>query len=237
MKFILIILLAFSSLCYGQNSNSNDAIHLPYNKLLQKYVTSSGLVNYKGLIQDEKILDKYLNELSNNMPGKSSSRKASLAYWINAYNAFTLKLILNNYPLQSITNLHTGKPWDVKWITLGNKKYSLNNIENDIIRPVFKDSRIHFVLNCAAMSCPPLLNRAFTANNLEETMEVRTKTFINSAANNLEATKINVSKVFDWYKDDFGDVITFINKYSSVKVRKNTLITYKDYNWNLNKTK
>jgi len=237
MKFIIIILLSFSSLCYGQKSILNEAIHTPYHNLLQKYVTSTGLVNYSGLKKDEKTLDRYLSELSKNTPDNLTTRKAALAYWINAYNAFTLKLILNNYPLNSITDIHNGKPWDVKWITLGNKKYSLNNIENDIIRPVYKDGRIHFVLNCAAISCPPLLNQAFTSNNLEEQMDARTRDFINSGANDLASAKIKVSKVFDWYRKDFGDVTTFINKYSRVKVNNNALISYKDYNWNLNKSK
>ncbi len=237
MKSILILLVTFSSLCYGQERRSNDEIHQPFNNLLQKYVTSTGSVNYLGLKQDEKILDKYLNELSKNIPDNSYSRNASLAYWINAYNAFTLKLILDNYPLKSITDLNNGKPWDVKWITLGNKKYSLNNIENDIIRPGYKDGRIHFALNCAAISCPPLLNKAFTANNLEELLEARTSSFINSQANDLGATKITVSKVFDWYKKDFGDVNAFINKYSKTKINKNAFISYKEYNWNLNKNK
>lgn len=237
MKSILIILLTFSSLCYGQKSKFDDQTHQQFNNLLQKYVTSTGSVNYLGLKQDEKTLDKYLNELSKNIPDNSSSRNASLAYWINTYNAFTLKLILDNYPLKSITDLNNGKPWDVKWITLANKKYSLNNIENDIIRPVYKDARIHFVLNCAAISCPPLLNKAFTSNNLEEFMEASTRSFINSQANDLSSTKIKISKVFDWYKKDFGDVTAFISKYSKTKINTNALISYKEYNWNLNKNK
>jgi hypothetical protein len=236
MKFIFIILLTFSTVCYSQKSKSDDQTHQLFNNLLQKYVTSYGSVNYLALKQDEKSLDRYLNELSKNIPDNSSSRNVSLAYWINAYNAFTLKLILDNYPLKSITDLNNGKPWDVKWITLGNKKYSLNNIENDIIRPVYKDARIHFALNCAAISCPPLLNKAFTSNNIEELMDTQTRNFINSQANDLGSTKIKVSKVFDWYKKDFGDVTAFISKYSKTKINSNALISYKEYNWSLNKS-
>ena len=85
-----------------------------------------------------------------------------MAYWINVYNAFTIKMIVDNYPVSSITKLHGGKPWDVKWIELGEKKYSLNEIEHNILRPQFKDARIHFAVNCAAQSCPPILNKAWT---------------------------------------------------------------------------
>ena len=237
MKFILILLLTFSSLCYSQKRKSDEYTHQLLNSLLQKYVTSAGSVNYSGLKQDEKSLDRYLNELSKSIPDNSSNRNESLAYWVNAYNAFTLKLIIDNYPLKSITELNSGKPWDVKWITLGNKKYSLNNIENDIIRPVYKDARIHFALNCAAISCPPLLNKAFNSYNIEELLDTQTRNFINSQANDLGSTKIKVSKVFEWYKKDFGDVTTFINKYSKTKINNNALISYKEYNWNLNRSK
>lgn len=229
--------MTFSSVCFAQKSKPDDGLHQPFDNLLQKYVRTTGQVDYSGLKQDENILDKYLNDLSKNVPDNSSGRNVSLAYWINAYNAFTLKLILENYPVKSINDLYKGKPWDVKWINLGSKKYSLNNIENDIIRPVHKDARIHFVLNCAAVSCPPLLNKAFTANNLEALMESRTRNFINSTANELGSTKVKISKVFDWYKKDFGDVITFINRYSKTKISNNALISYKEYNWNLNKSK
>ena len=237
MKFILIILLTFSSVCYSQNKKSDVYTHQLFNNLLQKYVTSAGSVNYSGLKQDEKSLNRYLNELSKSKPDNSSNRNGTLAYWINAYNAFTLKLILDNYPLKSITELNSGKPWDVQWIALGNKKYSLNNIENDIIRSVYKDARIHFALNCAAISCPPLLNKAFTSNNIEELLDTQTRNFINSQANDLSSTKIKLSKVFEWYKKDFGDVTIFINKYSKTKINSNALISYKEYNWNLNRSK
>ena len=237
MKFILIILLTFSSVCYSQNKKSDVYTHQLFNNLLQKYVTSAGSVNYSGLKQDKKSLNRYLNELSKSKPDNSSNRNGTLAYWINAYNAFTLKLILDNYPLKSITELNSGKPWDVQWIALGNKKYSLNNIENDIIRSVYKDARIHFALNCAAISCPPLLNKAFTSNNIEELLDTQTRNFINSQANDLSSTKIKLSKVFEWYKKDFGDVTIFINKYSKTKINSNALISYKEYNWNLNRSK
>ena len=209
---------------------SNDG----FDNLLKKYVTASGEVNYKGFKKDELTLDNYLKSLAAKTPDKTWSKDASLAYWINAYNAFTIKLILKNYPLKSIIDLDAGKPWDVAWIELGGKKYSLNNIENDIIRPQYKDPRIHFAVNCAAKSCPPMNNTAFTEANINALLDSRTKNFINSSANEISTASIKISKIFDWYKDDFSNVITFLNKYSNTKINSGAKIEYKNYDWSLN---
>ena len=179
-------------------------------------------------------MDNYLKSLAAKIPDKTWNKDASLAYWINTYNAFTIKLILKNYPLKSITDLNGGKPWDVIWIELAGKKYSLNNIENDIIRPQFKDPRIHFALNCAAQSCPPLNNSAFTETNINGLLDNRAKNFINSSANDINATSIKISKIFDWYKEDFNNVYKFLNKYSNTKINSGAKIEYKVYDWSLN---
>ena len=208
--------------------------HQAFNNLLQKYVSNDGKVNYKGLKNDKAALETYITILAKQIPDNTWSKNAALAYWINAYNAFTLKLIVDNYPVKSITNLSGGKPWDVKNIELAGKKYSLNNIENDIIRPTYKDARIHFAVNCAAVSCPPLSNTAFTEANINDLLNTRTKIFINSSANIITASKIRISKIFDWYKADFEDVPAFINKYSTIKTITITGIEFNEYNWNLN---
>lgn len=209
--------------------------HQPWNDLLKANVSSSGKVNYKGFKSSEAALDTYLEDLKNNAPESSWSRNEKLAYWINAYNAFTVKLIVDNYPVSSITKLHGGKPWDVKWIKIGGKNYSLNNIENDIIRPRFKEPRIHFAVNCAAQSCPPLLNRAWTANNLNSYFDKQTKAFINNSKyNNINASSVEVSKIFEWYGEDFGNLITFLNKYTSTKIDAGAKVSYKEYDWTLN---
>ncbi|MFN8243726.1 MAG: DUF547 domain-containing protein [Ferruginibacter sp.] len=229
---VLASLLMFSMTGKGQTGSVIS--HQAYNSLLQKYVSAAGKVNYKGLKKEKAVLEGYLQELSKSVPDKTWNKNASLAYWINAYNAFTIKLILDNYPVSSITKLHNGKPWDVKWILLGGKTYSLNNIENDIIRPQYNDPRIHFAVNCAAVSCPPLSNTAFTESNINSLLTSRATSFINSAANELSASKIKLSKIFEWYKTDFGNTILFINKYSKTKINDNAIIEYKDYDWNLN---
>lgn len=234
MKKLLMLLLFFSYVFNGYGQQSAGSNHQAFQSLLQKYVTAAGKVNYKGLKKDRAALETYLKELNKAVPDKTWSTNASMAYWINAYNAFTIKLIVDNYPVSSITKLHGGKPWDVKWIELGGKKYSLNNIENDIIRPQYKDARIHFAINCAAVSCPPLANTAFTEANINALLTTRTSAFINSSSNEISAASIKVSKIFEWYKTDFGNLTDFINKYSKSKVNSTATITYNDYNWDLN---
>lgn len=209
--------------------------HQTFNELLSKYVDDQGKVNYQAFSKETEKLDGYLNELSEKSPQSSWSRDQKLAYWINAYNAFTIKLILNNYPVKSITDIEGGKPWDSKWIKLGESKYSLNQIENEIIRPRFNEPRIHFAVNCAARSCPPLANQAFTDENLELLLQEQTKSFINDAGfNEIAASSISISKIFEWYADDFGNIISFLNKYSDKKIDAQAKVTFRDYNWSLN---
>ncbi len=236
MKFRLLLSAAvlFFFTAAKSQSDLTQASHQGFNSLLQKYVSATGKINYKGLKKDKVLLDAYTTELAKQIPAKNWTANASLAYWINTYNAFTLKLIVDNYPVTSITKLHSGKPWDVKWIELAGKKYSLNNIENDIIRPTFKDPRIHFAVNCAAVSCPPLSNIAFTDANINSLLTARTTTFLNSSANEIAPGKIKVSKIFDWYKADFGELTSFINKYSKTKANENAVIEFKEYDWSLN---
>jgi len=209
--------------------------HEVWDELLEANVSSTGKVNYQGIKKSETKLDAYIKMLSANTPQSGWDREKEMSFWINAYNAGTVKMILNNYPLKSIMDLHGGKPWDVKWLELGEKKYSLNEIEHDILRPKFKDARIHFAVNCAAKSCPALLNKAWTPDNLESNFEKQTKAYINNSAfNTISENSIQISKIFDWYASDFGDIITFFNKYSNVKISPSAKVSYKEYDWRLN---
>ena len=146
-----------------------------WDSLLQKHVSDDGLVNYAAFKTDQPLLDSFLNLLSTHPPLPEWSGADKMAYWINAYNAFTIDLILDHYPVSSIMRLDGGKTWDVRRIKIGEKKYSLNQIENEILRTEFKDPRIHFAINCAARSCPPLLNRAYTAGRLDSLLDQRTR--------------------------------------------------------------
>lgn len=214
-----------------------DLSHSVFNNLLKKYVSSTGKVDYKGIKSEKDKLYEYLEVLEANPPQQSWDRNKRLAYWINAYNANTIKMIIENYPTSSITKI-TAKPWDQAIAKIGDKTYTLNQIENEIIRPTFKEPRIHFAVNCAAKSCPKLHNEAFMPEKLDAQLEKMAKAFINNKeANVISEKKAELSKIFEWYKDDFaaaGGVIAFINKYSDVEVKDNAKVTYREYDWNLN---
>jgi len=209
--------------------------HDKWDQLVRKYVSASGKVNYKGIKTEKANLDAYLKNLDDNPIRDNWSKAKKMAYWINAYNAFTIKMIVDNYPVSSIIKLHGGKPWDVKSIHLGGKTYNLNNIENDILRPKYKDARIHFAVNCAAQSCPPILNQAWTESNLSQMLEKQTKTFINNAKfNTIKSSEVEISKIFEWYAVDFGNIVDYLNKYSNTQINKNAKVKYKEYDWTLN---
>ena len=232
---ILICLFIFLS---GKTAVVAQPDFKSWDTFLKKYVSVSGDVDYKSIKANKKELEAITKAFSETSVLTSWSKNDQLAFWINAYNVFTIDLIVNHYPIKSIQNLDGGKPWDVKRIAIGGKKYSLNNIENDIIRPQFKDARIHFAVNCAAKSCPPILNSAFFGKTLDEQLDAVTKKFIsNTKYQNITPGKMTLSKIFDWYKVDFGDIFTFINKYNAIKVNKNTAIVYKEYDWSLNEKK
>ncbi|MEL6254987.1 MAG: DUF547 domain-containing protein [Bacteroidota bacterium] len=210
--------------------------HEAWDKLLKKYVSPSGKVNYKGFKSEMGAFQAYLDHLVANPPQAGWSRNKIRAYWINAYNAFTVKTILDNYPLKSITNL--GKPWDKKFIKIGGNTYSLNDIEHNILRAKYFDSRIHFAVNCASFSCPKLLNKAFTESNVSAQMGSLASIYINDSRHNkITPEKAELSQIFEWYQGDFtkkGSLIDYINKYSKVKLNPDAEISFKAYNWNLN---
>lgn len=219
----------------GPEDPKGSPDHSIWDALLRKHVNPQGMVDYAALRSDRAELQRYLNELSSSTPQPDWPEMEQLVYWINAYNAFTIQLILEHYPVKSIRDIDNGNPWDVKWIQLGGKTYSLNQIENDIIRPQFNEPRIHFAVNCAAKSCPPLLNRAWTAAIAERFLEAQTLAFINNPAyNTLSAEKAEVSQIFNWYGADFGDVRAFINQYAKTPVDATTTLQFKSYDWALN---
>ncbi len=212
--------------------------HMVWNGLLKANVTSKGNVNYKAMKSSIAKIESYLNHLKENSPKKDWNKNEKLAYWINLYNASTVYLIAKNYPTKSITNLSGGKPWDKKFVKSGEEVYSLNQIENEIVRPQFKEPRIHAALNCAAVSCPNLLNEAFVPGKLNNQLDKQTKVWINDISKNkLEPNKVKISQIFDWYKEDFkadGGVVAFINKYATSKVSPKAKVSYLEYNWGLN---
>lgn len=219
--------------------NSDFHTYSSLTKFLSTYVSSNGNVNYAGIKKNYDGLKKVLIELKNNSPKSDWSRNQKLAYWINVYNMYTIKLVVDHYPISSITKI-TAKPWDKKFITIDGKTYSLNDIEHNIIRAKYNEPRIHFALNCASASCPKLLNKAYTASNLSAQLTRQTKAFLSDKSKNdfSNSSSIKISKIFDWYKGDFtkngGSVVSFINKYQDAQLNS-PKIGYMEYSWELNK--
>ncbi|CDF78109.1 conserved hypothetical protein (DUF547) [Formosa agariphila KMM 3901] len=254
MKHYLILLVCISFLTfskgYGINTSQNSFTtyansipkdilpavdHAQWSDLLSKHVTDEGNVDYKGFKSDEEALQAYLKILKENPPSEFWSEKEVLAYWINVYNAFTVRLILDNPSVKSIKDIK--EPWDKKFILIGKKWYSLGDIEHNILRKM-NEPRIHFAINCASYSCPILLNTAYTAERLDAQLEVASYRFVTDASKNaITKEAIQISKIFEWFAEDFeeqGGVISFLNTYSTVEIDADAEVTYKDYNWSLN---
>lgn len=209
--------------------------HASWNDLLQKHVSNNGNVDYKGFKKYQFELNNYFKVLNDSLPNETHSREYSLAFWINAYNAFTIDLILRNYPIKSIKDIKN--PWDQRIWKLGNKWYNLNDIEHQILRKM-DEPRIHFAIVCASVSCPKLRNEAYTAEKLEQQLTKATKDFLNdSSKNTLTADKMELSKIFQWFTKDFtqnGSLIDFINQYYETEISSQAKKTFKEYNWDLN---
>lgn len=220
--------------------------HQVWDQLVKKHVKSNGMVNYKGFIQDRAILEQYLQLISSSAPDRKTwSKNEQLAFWINAYNAFTVKLIIDNYPTKSIKDLGpklkipvVSDVWHYKFFKIGGVESSLDEIEHSILRKEFDEPRIHFAINCASVSCPPLLNEAFVPEKLETQLQKVAVAFVNDPSRNkLSPEAVQISSIFSWFKGDFtkkGSLIDFLNQYSKIKIKPNAKISHLDYNWNLN---
>jgi hypothetical protein len=227
-------------------SNANPPQHQAFTSLLQKHVDEQGMVDYKGFLRDREQLKAYLETLESNPPNPQEwSEAEQLAYWINAYNAYTIDLILEHYPLKSIKDIGSAiqvpfvnSPWDIKFINIKGKKFDLNNLEHNIIREEFNEPRIHFALVCAARSCPKLRREAYTAEKLDAQLSQQAKQFLTDPAKNrIGEQEVQLSKLFNWYQGDFtkkGSLIDFLNKYAPLTIQPDAEISYLDYDWRLN---
>jgi hypothetical protein len=211
------------------------SIHTSWNELLKKHVSEQGTVNYKGFKNDRLKLLDYFKTLNQSLPKETDSKAYTLAYWINAYNAFTIDLILRHYPIKSIKDIK--KPWDQRYWKLGEKWYNLNDIEHEILRKM-NEPRIHFAIVCASISCPKLQNKAFTPSHLELQLFKATDDFLNDhTRNSLSENSVELSKIFQWFAKDFKkneSLIDFLNQYSTIKISAKAKTSYKHYNWDLN---
>ena len=234
MKKILISLIAILTLSQVSAQTSI------FNDLLQKHVTKDGVVDYKAFKNDEAKLNSFIAYLEKTSPDNTWSANKQKAFWINAYNAYTIKLILENYPLKSIMNIkQKGKTaWKIPFAKVGGKTYTLDHIEHKILRKKLFDPKIHVGVNCASGSCPKLGNKAFTEENVEAELTQLMKDFVNdSSRNKITTKKVKISEIFNWFKSDFtknGSVIDYLNKYSETEINSKAKISYLKYDWSLN---
>jgi hypothetical protein len=209
--------------------------HNRWDKLLKKNVSETGNVNYKAFRENPIELSVYIDDLTHHTPTKDWKKEDKFAYWINAYNALTIDLIIRNYPLKSIKDIKD--PWDQRLWQFGDKWYTLNDIEHQILRKM-NEPRIHFAIVCASESCPKLQNEAFTASKLEEQLTRATKEFLNDTSKNeIAQNNLMLSKIFKWFKKDFeqnGSLIDFLNLYSDFQILSDAKKSFKAYNWDLN---
>lgn len=209
--------------------------HDQWNILLQKHVSIEGNVNYLGFENERNKLSEYIASLADNMPNDQWNDQDKLAYWINAYNAMTIDLIVRHYPIKSIKDIKD--PWGQRLWKLGNKWYNLEEIEHQILRKM-KEPRIHFAIVCASFSCPKLQNEAYTAFQMEEQLTKATEEFLSDPKrNNISSDNIKISKIFQWFSKDFKQnesLIDFLNQYSDVHISSKAKKSFNDYNWELN---
>ena len=221
-----------------------------WTSLLKKHVNSKGLVDYKGFIADKEKLQSYLDNLSANPPADTWTENDKIAYWLNAYNAFTIKLIVDHYPVESIKDLggkhqiiFINTPWDIKFFKIGGKTMTLNRIEHRILRSEFTEPRIHFALNCASISCPKLRREAYVGSKLDGQLTDQAKEFLSDTSRNmLDAKAPKLSSIFSFYGKDMRkwsgkSLIDYINQYAAIKINRDAALDYLDYNWNLNDQK
>ena len=236
------------------NEQSIEKIdHSLWQQILSRYVVvgEDGInrLDYRNLLaQDRSKLEDYLNQLTGLNP-RNYTQDEQLAYWINLYNALTVKVILDHYPTKSILDIGISPglfnfgPWDKKLITIDGVPLSLNDIEHRILRPIWKSPLIHYAVNCASIGCPNLDKTAYDGENVQRLLELAAISYINHPRGvHVTKQQIELSKIYKWYKSDFGrndqEVLNHILKYASVELKEKIgtrrKISRYGYDWDLN---
>ncbi|MGH1428263.1 MAG: DUF547 domain-containing protein [Arenicella sp.] len=236
----------------SNDANDNQIDHGQWQVLLEAYLIQddSGInrIDYASLKKnDSNALNQYLDDLQDIDP-RDYSKKQQFAYWVNLYNAATVSLIIENYPVKSITKIKDGLlsfgPWDREWLEIGEELLSLNDIEHRILRPIWKDNRIHYAVNCASLSCPNLSLQAFTAENTDQLLDKLATEYINHPRGvTVEKGKLIVSSIYHWYAEDFNtqesNLMSHLSRYAKPELKAKLQSLKKDsydhdYDWRLN---
>lgn len=239
MKLLFVLSFLFAAPVAAQSVD-----HSAFDALLKANVKGQA-VNYQGFV-DQPTFKAYLETIGKTDPASLASDDEKLAFWINAYNAHTINAVLAHWPkIESVSKVYPDFGFFKRAeMLVGGKKYALNDIENTIIRPTFKDPRIHAALNCASVSCPPLRPHAFHAATLDAELDAAMGAFIQDAKRNkIGADGVQLSEIFNWYKADFeaaGGVKAYFKKFlkdpEMIKALDAAELKFMPYDWNLNKT-
>jgi len=265
MKHAIALTLAAAPLLASpahraQEPPAFDHTHAAWTEVLGGALSEDGLVDYAGLRKSKKALDSYLATLEATTPEQHAdwSREQRFAFWINAYNAYTIQLIRDRGPVKSIKKLGGWftTPWEIKFIPLpafdpeeDGEDLMLDEIEHDILRPVFEDARVHAAINCASLSCPPLRAEAYQGAKLDEQLDDQVALWLGDPTRNeirAGAKHLKVSKIFDWFEEDFGDDDEAVVRWIADHVEDEELakdlraraaeidVRYLDYDWSIN---
>ncbi|MFP5470818.1 MAG: DUF547 domain-containing protein [Bacteroidia bacterium] len=232
--FIVVALFTFAQ--KEEPIPQESVSHEQWESLLKLYVNVPGNVNYEGFKRDKDKLESYVSYLKSMPIQDEWTDDAKKAYWLNIYNAYVVKIVVDNYPVKSINDIKNA--FGQKVILIGEKDiYSLNDVE-DMLRKM-KDPRVHFGMTKAAMSSPKLSNIAFTYENVDKRLEALAINFLNTPNKNMISTEeVKLNEIFKTYAKDFpskGALIDFLNKYARAEIDAKAKISYLEFNWNLNK--
>ena len=230
--------------------------HSAWDRLVKNFVVrvadgSTRLAYGKVMGPDRQVLMQYVDTLAATPVGELN-RDQQKAYWINLYNAVTVKVVLDHYPVKSIKDikispgLFAAGPWGKKLVRVEGEELSLDDIEHRILRPIWKDPRIHYAVNCASIGCPDLAPEAYTPANMEKLLDEGARAYVNHPRGaRVESGKLQVSSIYDWFADDFGGspagVIAHLKQFAAAPLMQalgqRSKIDGDGYDWTLNEAK
>ena len=231
MKNLTILFIS----CFGLLIQAQDDVFFTDADAFFKTHVSNGRVDYQTIKKDTSTLDDLLDQIA--VARVSPDPDKSLAFYINTYNLLTIKGIVDHYPIKQPLEV-SGFFESIKYKVAG-KKNTLNDLENKIIRPTYKDARIHFALVCGAISCPPIINEAYMPKKLDAQLNRQTKKAMsNPLVVTVNDDSVCVSKIFEWYAVDFVNdnqsLLDFINRYRDASIPTDKKVKYQQYDWSLN---
>jgi len=234
----IVILVVLCLISYKSTAQSTDVFFAKADVFFSKHF-KNGRVAYTAIKKDTKELNEIL-DLAKSLQVDRANAKEYQAFWINGYNLTVIKSIVENYPIKS--PLDKAGFFDKTKHAIGAKSITLNDIENKLLRGNFpEEPRFHFVLVCAGLGCPPIINKAYIPSTLEKQLEMQTKKALNNPDFiQVNKNKVKISQIFEWYKGDFtknGSLVDYINIYKEEKLPMKVKVSYYPYDWTLNNLK